>query len=46
MAKRIKLISENGGTEIEVYDMDVAYFKSVGYKEVSSKSSTKPKSKE
>jgi|TARA_R110000803_G_scaffold51256_2_gene106033 hypothetical protein len=45
MAKREKLVSPNGGTEIEVSADDRAYYISIGYTEKSNKPTSK-KSKE
>ena len=45
MAKRIKLVTPNGLAEIEIFDFDREYFKSLGYTEKSKKTAT-TKSKE
>ena len=37
MPKRVKLVSPNGGTEIEINEFDKEYFKSIGYTDKSKK---------
>ena len=37
MAKRIKLVTPNGLAEIEIFDFDRKYFKSLGYTDKSKK---------
>jgi len=40
MPKRVKLVSPNGGTEIEINEFDRDYFKSIGYTDKSKKPAT------